>query len=71
MADDDYIGSTEAAKLLRVSRQRLQELAELGRVPRKRIGHVWAYRRADVLAVERQLRGRPPGPTYGRKRGAN
>jgi hypothetical protein len=70
MADDDLISGAEAAKILGVSRQRLAELADLERVPRTRVGRSWVYRRGDVEAVERMPRGRPTGPTYGGKKGA-
>ncbi len=59
---DELLAAGEAARLLGVSRQRLDELAELGRIPRRRIGRGWVYARADLDAFKQQPKskgGRP------------
>lgn len=49
--DPDYLGSTDAARLLGVSRQRMQQLAEDGTLPVIRIGErMLAFPRAAVEA---------------------
>ena len=62
MMSDELLAAGEAARLLGVSRQRLDELAEGGRIPRRRIGRGWIYARADLDAFKRQPKSRGGRP---------
>lgn len=58
----DYMTGKEARDYLEVSKQRLQELADAGRIRRHRMGRFWLYLRADVetyKAAPRDKGGRP------------
>jgi hypothetical protein len=54
---DDWIDVAEAARILTVSRRQVQRLA-LSLTPgdAKRIGNVWALRKAPVLALAEERR---------------
>jgi excisionase family DNA binding protein len=56
MSNDLCILSTkEASKLIRISANKLRELADGGVIPAYRIGKNWRYRREDLVRwVERQ-----------------
>lgn len=57
-----YLGSTDAAAYLGVTRQRLDELALAGRVKRIKIGRTWAYPRSALdafRAAPKRKAGRP------------
>ena len=46
--DDELITTGEAATYLGMSRQRMIELAENGKIPTRRAGKFWLFRRADL-----------------------
>lgn len=56
MADElEVLTTTEGAKLLRMSAQKLRELADAGSLPAYHVGNRWRFRRQDLLAwVESQ-----------------
>ena len=58
------MGTGEAAAYLEITRQRLDELAEAGRIPRRKVGRNYIYRRADLEAFKaapKSKGGRPKG----------
>jgi excisionase family DNA binding protein len=60
---DELLSAGVAAKYLGITRQRLDQLAEEGRIKRQRAGRYWVYRKADLDAfrVKPKLKaGRPP-----------
>lgn len=52
-----YVSIREAAQLLGVSRQRVQELIRTGKLPAQRLpgSPIWLIREADVLARLQQM----------------
>lgn len=56
MSNEPWILSTsEASKLIRISANKLRELADGGAIPAYRIGKNWRYRREDLIQwIERQ-----------------
>ena len=53
MTDNDtpwILSTAEAGQLIRVSPNKLRELAEVGDVPAFRVGKNWRYRREDLVA---------------------
>jgi excisionase family DNA binding protein len=57
MTREDLVGTTEAARMLGVSRQRVSQLLLSGQLEGRRIGYGWMIPRASIL---RRL-GTPPG----------
>jgi excisionase family DNA binding protein len=57
--DRDYITTTEAARLLGISRNRVLALIKAGRLPAEKIGGVWLIKADDLKLVEVRLPGRP------------
>lgn len=47
---DDIFDSEEAAPLLRISSKTILRLAGDGRLPGRKVGRAWRFRRGDVLA---------------------
>ena len=60
--EKDYVGVREASKMLGVSRPTIQLYIMAGRLKAERIGPIWAIRRADLKALVRPAKGRPPKP---------
>lgn len=63
MTDSDKILTIPvAAKILKISRQRLHQLVLDGRIPAEDAGGVWILREQDVREFKKQKRptGRPP-----------
>ena len=60
MADEEFISTTEAAKQLGVTRQRILQLIEDGRLDAKKFASVYIIRRASLSNVEGRKPGRPP-----------
>lgn len=64
--EDDLLSAGQAAAALGMSRQRLDEIAHEGRIPRRKIGRTYVYRRADVDAYKTLPRLKP-GPKSERR----
>ena len=60
MADEEFISTTEAAELLGITRQRVLQLIEDGRLDAKKFASVYMIRRASLVNVEDRKPGRPP-----------
>ena len=61
--DEDLMTSGEAAEYLGVSVRRVNELAETGKIERRRVGTFWLYSRASLDAwkdAPKSKGGRPP-----------
>jgi excisionase family DNA binding protein len=64
-AKDVYISVSEAAKILKISRQRVLQLIKEGRLTATKVANAYLIQRADLAAVENRKPGRP------RKKGVN
>lgn len=62
MADEEYISTTEAAEQLGITRQRVLQLIEGGRLDAKKFASVYMIRRTSLANVEDRKPGRPPKP---------
>lgn len=60
MPQPEIIGTAEAARLLKVSRRRVNALITSGRLPTTQIGTTHMIRREDLKLVRRRKPGRPP-----------
>lgn len=60
MADEEYISTTEAAEQLGITRQRVLQLIEGGRLDAKKFASVYMIHRASLANVEDRKPGRPP-----------
>lgn len=49
----------QAAELLGVNRQRVQQLIEAGRLPAEKVGSYYAIRQEDLKLVKERKPGRP------------
>jgi excisionase family DNA binding protein len=71
---DDFLSTNDAAERLGVSRQRVLQLIEAGRLPAMKFANVYMIRTDDLKQVEDRPQGRPPKqpaePTTTKKRGA-
>lgn len=56
------LSTRETAALLGLSRQRVQELAQAGRLPSLLVGNSRVFRPEDVARFRRQPTGRPRKP---------
>lgn len=56
----DYVSVNEAAKIKGVTRQRILQYINDGRLPAQKFADVYMIRRQDLDAVELKLPGRPP-----------
>jgi excisionase family DNA binding protein len=61
MSKEDYISTTDAAAHLGITRQRVLQLIEAGRLPAKLFANVYMIRVNDLSLVEERTPGRPPG----------
>jgi excisionase family DNA binding protein len=57
---DDYISVNEAAEIKGVTRQRILQYINDGRLPARKFADVYMIRRQDLDAVELKSPGRPP-----------
>lgn len=57
--------STEAARRLDISQQRVRVLIAEGRLPATRFGHIWSIRERDLAFFVRLPRGRPKATAEG------
>ena len=57
----EIIATSEAAKELGITVQRLRVLIREGRLPAKKLGRDWIIRRADLDLVRVRKPGRPTG----------
>jgi excisionase family DNA binding protein len=48
-ADLEVLNTSEGAKLLRMSPQKLRELADAGKLPAFHVGNRWRFRRQDLI----------------------
>jgi excisionase family DNA binding protein len=60
MVEEEFISTTEAAKQLGITRQRVLQLIEDGRLDAKKFANVYIIRRASLSNVEGRKPGRPP-----------
>jgi excisionase family DNA binding protein len=63
MSEEEYISTTNAAEHLGITRQRVLQLIEAGRLPAKLFANVYMIRTEDLRLVEDRQPGRPPKPT--------
>jgi excisionase family DNA binding protein len=76
MSAEEYISTTDAAERLGITRQRVLQLIEAGRLPAKLFANVYMIREADLKLVEDRRPGRPPkaktkmAPKAGKNKGA-
>lgn len=59
MADENEITVTEAADLLDVTRQRVLQFIDEGRLPARKIGPIYLIQKADLEPLKNLKRGRP------------
>jgi excisionase family DNA binding protein len=57
---DDLISTNEAAEKLGITRQRVLQLIEAGRLPATKFANVYMIRAVDLKKVEDRPQGRPP-----------
>jgi excisionase family DNA binding protein len=57
---DGYITTNEAAHELGVTRQRILQLIQDGRLKAEKFANVYMIRQADLLDIEAKPMGRPP-----------
>ncbi|MGH9900692.1 MAG: helix-turn-helix domain-containing protein [Pyrinomonadaceae bacterium] len=71
MSAEDFISTTDAADRLGITRQRVLQLIEAGRLPAKLFANVYMIRTTDLTLVEDRQPGRPPKakPEQAAKRG--
>lgn len=62
MVRTNYITTNEAAGALGVTRQRVLQLIQDGRLKAEKFGNVYMIERADLLNIEEKPMGRPPKP---------
>ena len=65
----DYITTNEAAGELGVTRQRVLQLIQDGRIKAEKFGNVYMIRRGDLANIEEKPMGRPPKAAAQPKRG--
>ena len=59
MSTNDYITTNEAASALGVTRQRILQLIQDGRLKAQKFANVYMIRRADLSSIEAKPMGRP------------
>ena len=60
MKADEYISTSDAARELGITRQRVLQLIKHDRLKAERFANIYMIRRADLTAVEDRQPGRPP-----------
>ncbi len=72
MRQGENITTNEAASVLGVTRQRVLQLIQDGRLKAEKFGNVYVIRRGDLAHIEEKPMGRPPKAKLeqnGKKRG--
>ena len=59
MRADEYISTSDAARELGITRQRVLQLIKHDRLKAERFANIYMIRRADLTAVEDRQPGRP------------
>jgi excisionase family DNA binding protein len=62
MSAEGYISTTDAAERLGITRQRVLQLIESGRLPASLFANVYMIRESDLKLIEDRPPGRPPKP---------
>jgi excisionase family DNA binding protein len=62
MKTNDHITTNEAAGELGVTRQRVLQLIQDGRLKAEKFANVYMIRRGDLANIEEKPMGRPPKP---------
>jgi excisionase family DNA binding protein len=62
MSAEGYISTTDAADRLGITRQRVLQLIEAGRLPASLFANVYMIRESDLKLVKDRIPGRPPKP---------
>jgi excisionase family DNA binding protein len=60
MSQENYITTNEAAGVLGVTRQRVLQLIQDGRLKAEKFANVYMIRRGDLDHIEEKPMGRPP-----------
>jgi excisionase family DNA binding protein len=60
MSREDYISTNDAAGVLGVTRQRVLQLIQDGRIKAEKFANVYMIRRGDLDHIEEKPMGRPP-----------
>ena len=60
MSRENYITTNEAAGVLGVTRQRVLQLIQDGRLKAEKFANVYMIRRGDLNHIEEKPMGRPP-----------
>lgn len=60
MSPESYITTNEAASELGVTRQRVLQLIQEGRLKAEKFANVYMIRRGDLANIEERPMGRPP-----------
>jgi excisionase family DNA binding protein len=60
MSQENYITTNEAAGVLGVTRQRVLQLIQDGRLKAEKFANVYMIRRGDLEHIEERPMGRPP-----------
>jgi excisionase family DNA binding protein len=58
---DEILSTVEAAERLGISKIRIRQLIDAGRLPAKKLGTAFAIRSTDLKLVEHRPPGRPKG----------
>ena len=73
MGQEENITTNEAASVLGVTRQRVLQLIQGGRLKAAKFGNVYMIRRGDLAHIEEKPMGRPPkakpAQSNGKKKG--
>lgn len=67
MSRENYITTKEASDVLGVTRQRVLQLIQDGRIKAEKFANVYMIRRGDLNHIEERPMGRPP--KVGKKNG--
>lgn len=59
MVIEGYLTTSEAARQLKVTRNRVLDLIRFKRLPAKKIGGIWLIRSEDLRLVQDRKPGRP------------
>lgn len=62
MSTNDYITTNEAARVLGVTRQRVLQLIQDGRLKADKFANVYMIQRGALSHIEEKPMGRPPKP---------
>jgi len=59
-AEEEFISTSEAAVQLGITRQRVLQLIESGRIEATKFANVYMIRKSSLVSVEERKPGRPP-----------